>query len=85
MADYAHPDSLVTTQWVAEHSSDENIRLVEVDVDTSAYAQGHIEGAVGWNWQSQLQQSVRRDLIDKYEFEELMANSGIGNTGVGWQ
>ena len=54
MADYAHPESLVSTDWVVEHGSDANVRLVEVDVDTSAYDSGHIAGAVGWNWQSQL-------------------------------
>ena len=79
MADYAHPESLVSTEWVAEHGNEANVRLVEVDVDTSAYEQGHIEGAVGWNWQSQLQQPVRRDLASKEEIEELLGGSGIGN------
>ncbi len=79
MAEYAHPESLVSTEWVAEHGSDANVRLVEVDVDTSAYEQGHIVGAVGWNWQSQLQQPVRRDLTSKEEIEQLLAGSGIGN------
>jgi len=62
MAEYSHPESLVTTDWVAEHGNDANVRLVEVDVDTSAYDEGHIAGAVGWNWQSQLQASLRRVL-----------------------
>ena len=79
MADYAHPESLVSTAWVAEHGGDANVRLVEVDVDTSAYEQGHIAGAVGWNWQSQLQQPVRRDLATKEEIEELLGSAGIGN------
>ena len=79
MADYAHPESLVSTQWVAEHGGDANVRLVEVDVDTSAYEQGHIAGAVGWNWQSQLQQPVRRDLASKEEIEQLLGSCGIGN------
>ena len=79
MADYAHPESLVSTDWVAEHGGDANVRLVEVDVDTSAYEQGHIAGAVGWNWQSQLQQPVRRDLASKEEIEQLLGGSGIGN------
>ena len=79
MAEYAHPESLVTTEWVAEHGGDANVRLVEVDVDTAAYEQGHIAGAVGWNWQSQLQQPVRRDLASKEEIEELLGGSGIGN------
>ena len=79
MADYAHPESLVDTQWVADHGNDNNVRLVEVDVDTSAFEQGHIAGAVGWNWQSQLQQSLRRDLISKEELEQLLGGSGIDN------
>ena len=79
MADYAHPESLVSTDWVAEHGGDANVRLVEVDVDTAAYEQGHIAGSVGWNWQSQLQQPVRRDLASKEEIEQLMGGSGIGN------
>ena len=79
MAEYVHPESMVTTQWVAEHGSGPNVRLVEVDVDTAAYEQGHIEGAVGWNWQTQLQQSVRRDLISKAEMAQLLGGSGIAN------
>ncbi len=77
MGNYAHPEVLVSTEWVSEHSRDANLRLVEVDVDTSAYAQGHIAGAVGWNWQTQLQDGVRRDILDKAQFDSLMASSGI--------
>ena len=79
MADYSHPGSRVTADWVAEHGSDSNVRLVEVDVDTSAYDEGHIAGAVGWNWQSQLQASVRRDLISGSELEALLGVAGIDN------
>ena len=79
MADYPDSQSLVSTQWVADHGGDANVRLVEVDVDTVAYEQGHIAGAVGWNWQTQLQQTVRRDLISKEEVEKLLGESGIDN------
>ncbi len=79
MAEYARPESLVSVEWVAEHGNDANVRLVEVDVDTSAYDKGHIAGAVGWNWQSQLQQSVQRDVVSKDEMERLLGSSGIGN------
>ena len=79
MADYAHPEVLVSTEWVAQHLNDPKIRLVEVDVDTSAYEQGHIPGAIGWNWQSQLQDTVRRDLADQRTFEELLSRAGITN------
>ena len=80
MAEYAHPESLVSTDWVAEHGADANVRLVEVDVDTSSYDKGHIAGAVGWNWQSQLQQTVRRDLVSKDDLEHLLGSAGIDNT-----
>jgi thiosulfate/3-mercaptopyruvate sulfurtransferase len=79
MAEYAHPEVLVTTDWVAEHRNDPKVRIVEVDVDTSAYDQGHVPGAIGWNWQTQLQDPVRRDLVDKRAFEELLGRSGISN------
>jgi len=79
MSEYKHPESLVSTQWAADHLKDSNIRLVEVDVDTTAYDQGHIPGAVGWNWQSQLQDNIRRDLIDRGAFEAQLGQSGISN------
>ena len=79
MTEYAHPEVLVSTQWAADHLNDPKIRFVEVDVDTSAYAQGHIPGAVGWNWQTQLQDGIRRDLIDKTTLETLLSQSGIAN------
>jgi thiosulfate/3-mercaptopyruvate sulfurtransferase len=79
MAEYAHPEVLVSTQWAAEHLNDPKVRLIEVDVDTSAYDQGHIEGAVGWNWQTQLQDHIRRDLIDKASIEKLLGDAGVSN------
>src|SRR2546430_3620711 len=74
---YAHPDALVETDWVAAHSKDPGLRLVEVDVDTTAYSQGHIAGAAGWNWQTQLQDQVRRTLASKSQFEALCSEAGI--------
>jgi thiosulfate/3-mercaptopyruvate sulfurtransferase len=79
MSDYKHPDVLVTTEWVGQNLKAPNTRLVEVDVDTTAYDQGHIPGAVGWNWQTQLQDNIRRDLIDRATLEELLGESGISN------
>jgi thiosulfate/3-mercaptopyruvate sulfurtransferase len=79
MADYKHPEVLVSTEWVAKNLNAPNTRLVEVDVDTTAYDQGHIPGAVGWNWQTQLQDNIRRDLIDKAALEALLGKSGISN------
>ena len=72
-------DKLVTCDWVAEHGNDGGVRLVEVDVDTDAYAEGHIEGAVGWNWTTQLQDQTRRDILTGEALAELLSASGIGN------
>jgi thiosulfate/3-mercaptopyruvate sulfurtransferase len=83
MTEYAHPEVLVSTEWVADHANDPKVRLIEVDVDTTAYDQGHIQGAVGWNWQTQLQDNVRRDLIVKSALEKLLGESGVsGDTAV---
>jgi thiosulfate/3-mercaptopyruvate sulfurtransferase len=79
MAEYKHPEVLVSTEWAEQHLNDPKVRLVEVDVDTTAYQQGHISGAVGWNWQTQLQDNVRRDLISKADLEDLLGKSGISN------
>jgi thiosulfate/3-mercaptopyruvate sulfurtransferase len=74
---YAHPESLVSTEWAAEHLNDPKVRLVEVDVDTAAYASGHAPGAVGWNWQTELSDRIRRDLTPKAELERLLSEAGI--------
>jgi thiosulfate/3-mercaptopyruvate sulfurtransferase len=79
MGDYKHPEVLVSTDWVASHTNDPKVRLVEVDVDTSAYEKGHIKNAVGLNWTTQLQDNVRRDLLTQSQFEKLARNSGISN------
>ena len=70
-------DKLVTADWVQEHLNDDSIRLVEVDVDTEAYREGHLDGAVAWNWTTQLQDPVTRDILTKADFESLMQQSGI--------
>lgn len=77
MTTYAHPEMLVSTDWVAENLGKPGIKLVEVDVDTEAYDQGHIEGAIGWNWTTQLNDTVRRDILTVEQFEQLMSESGI--------
>lgn len=79
MAEYAHPEVLVSTEWVAQHLDDESIRILEVDMDTQMYEKGHIHNAVGFNWDTQLCDQVRRDIIDKEAFEHLMSLSGISN------
>src|ERR1041385_1891378 len=79
MADYANPAALVSTQWVADHLNDQGVRLLEVDVDTSAYGQGHIQGAVGINWTTQLGDPVRRDIPSREAWEKLMGETGVSN------
>lgn len=74
---YAHPSTLVSTEWVAAHSHDANVRLAEVDVDVNAYASGHIAGAAGWNWQTQLGDTIRRDIPTKDAWEALLGSAGI--------
>jgi thiosulfate/3-mercaptopyruvate sulfurtransferase len=75
--DYANPAALVSTQWVADHLNDPNVRLIEVDVDTAAYGQGHIAGAVGVNWTTQLGDPVRRDIPSKEDWAKLLGQAGV--------
>ena len=78
MAEYAHPEVLVSTDWVASHANDPQVRIAEVDVDTKAYDEGHVPGALGWAWNTQLCDTLRRDILSKQQFEELMSSSGVG-------
>jgi thiosulfate/3-mercaptopyruvate sulfurtransferase len=73
-------DVLVSTDWVAQHANDPGVKLIEVDVDTNAYEEGHIPGAAGFNWTSQLQDQVRRDVITKTELEKLLGEAGVSNS-----
>jgi thiosulfate/3-mercaptopyruvate sulfurtransferase len=75
---YAH-DVLVETGWLAEHLNDPAVRVAEISEDTTLYGQGHIPGAVHFNWQTQLQDSVRRDWIDQEQIETLLGAHGVGN------
>ena len=77
MTDYAHPETLVTTEWVARQSNDPTVRVIEVDVETSAYDEGHVPWAIAWAWNKQLCDTVRRDILSPPEFEKLMSESGI--------
>ena len=77
MSNYTHPEVLVSTDWVQENLGKPGIKLVEIDVDTKAYDAGHIPGAVGFNWQTQLQDQVGRDIVDKAAFESLLGRAGI--------
>ena len=71
--------SLVTSDWVEEHLDDDKVVLVEVDEDTTAYDKGHIKGAIKLDWKEDLQDQVRRDFVNKQQFEELLSDRGIAN------
>jgi thiosulfate/3-mercaptopyruvate sulfurtransferase len=78
MADYAKPDVLVDTDWLQEHLGDPDVRVIEVDEDTSAYEKGHIRGAVSWNWTTDLHTKVGRDYLDQAGFSGLLSDAGVG-------
>ena len=80
MAEYAHPEVLVDTDWVADHLSDPQVRLVESNEDILLYNQGHIPGAVKIDWISDLNDPVVRDYLDKARFEQLLAAKALVTT-----
>jgi thiosulfate/3-mercaptopyruvate sulfurtransferase len=82
MTNYARPEVLVSTKWVDEHKFDPNVVLAEVDVDTTAFNEGHIPGAIGWNWQTQLCDTLQRDVISKQDMEKLLGENGIKNNSI---
>jgi thiosulfate/3-mercaptopyruvate sulfurtransferase len=75
---YASDTALVDAEWAKAHLDDPTVRFVEVDVDTTAYGQSHLPGAVGWDWTSQLADGVRRDIASPEDFGALLSASGIG-------
>ena len=77
--EYAHPEYLVSTEWVAQHLDDPDVRIVESDEDALLYETGHIPGAVKVDWFTTLQHPVRRDFISREQFEELCSSLGIRN------
>jgi thiosulfate/3-mercaptopyruvate sulfurtransferase len=76
---YSHPEKLVSTDWVANHLNDSQVRVIEADEDVLLYEVGHIPGAVKLDWHTDLQDPVERDFVDRAGFEDLMARLGIGN------
>ena len=83
MSNYAHSESLVNTQWVAEHLNDSQVRLVEIvwgvcpTFGKPAYDSKLIPGAVAWDFENDLQDPVRRDVLDKLGLEARLSRSGI--------
>jgi thiosulfate/3-mercaptopyruvate sulfurtransferase len=79
MTNYAHPEVLVSTQWVEDHVNDPDIRIVESDEDVLLYDVGHVPGALKIDWQTELQDEVIRDYVSRENFEKLMSEKGIAN------
>ena len=80
---YANPDALVSTDWLEEHLTDPNLRIIEVDEDTSAYERDHVPGAIAWNWSTDLHHPILRDYLDKDGFSRLLSQAGVtGDTTV---
>ena len=77
MSDYANPDALVSTDWLAKHLDDPAVRIIEVDENTTTYEQDHIPGALAWNWATDLHHPIRRDYIDQDGFSRLLAEAGV--------
>ena len=71
---YAHPEALVSTQWLADHADDAQVRVLESDEDVLLYDTGHIPGALKIDWHSDLNDPVQRDYIQRDEFQTLGPN-----------
>jgi thiosulfate/3-mercaptopyruvate sulfurtransferase len=77
MTGYARPDVLVETDWIEQHLDDPKVRIIEVDEDTTAFEKGHIPGAIGWNWNTDLHAEVGRDYIDQDGLTLLLQSAGV--------
>jgi thiosulfate/3-mercaptopyruvate sulfurtransferase len=77
MSEYAKPEVLVETDWLEEHLDDPSLRCIEVDEDTSAYEKGHVKGAIGWNWTTDLHAPVGRDYVDQAGLSDLLSKAGV--------
>lgn len=80
MSGYANNDVLVTTDWVHQNLKTAGVRIVEVDVDPKLYAAGHVPGAVGWDWNKDLQDPVRRDIPSAAQVSGLLSRAGVRPT-----
>lgn len=82
VAGYAHPEVLVETSWVADHMKDPGVRIVEVSVDPTAFEQGHIAGAMAFNWFTDLEEPLRRDIVSKARLETFLGKAGVSNASA---
>jgi thiosulfate/3-mercaptopyruvate sulfurtransferase len=79
MTGYARPDVLVETDWIEQHLEDPTVRIIEVDEDTTAFEKGHIPGALGWNWNTDLHAEVGRDYINQDGLTLLLQTAGVND------
>jgi thiosulfate/3-mercaptopyruvate sulfurtransferase len=79
MGDYANPGALVSTDWLADHLDDPNVRVIEVDENTAAYEENHIRGASGWNWKTDLHAPVGRDYVGADGLQGLLRAAGVND------
>ncbi len=79
MSEYSYPEVLVDLAWAKANIGKPHVKFVEVDVDTASYESGHIPGAIAFNWRTQLQNQVSRDIISREAFEKLVGGAGIAN------
>lgn len=77
MTEYANPDVLVTTEWLAANLDDPSVRIIEVDEDTEAYTRSHIPGAIAWDWSQDLHHPIRRDYLERDGFSDLLSAAGV--------
>jgi thiosulfate/3-mercaptopyruvate sulfurtransferase len=82
MTDYAHPEALVETAWLADRLDDPSLRVIEVDEDTAAYEHGHIPGAAGWNWSTDLHAKIGRDYADQPALGSLLSAVGVDDSST---
>src|SRR5207302_6298726 len=75
---YANPEALIEADEVEKRLKDPNVRVIEVDEDTAAYEKGHIAGAVGWNWSTDLHAPIGRDYVDQAALSDLFQRAGVG-------
>src|SRR4051812_36482946 len=77
---YAHPEALVSTEWLAAHLKDSTLRIIESDEDVLLYDTGHIPGAQKVDWHTDLNDPVMRDYISRDQFQELLRSKGISES-----
>jgi thiosulfate/3-mercaptopyruvate sulfurtransferase len=79
MAEYAKPDALVSTEWLAQHRDDPSVRVIEVDEDITEFEKGHIANALAWNWNTDLHAPVGRDYVDQEGLAALLRRAGVAD------